>query len=252
MQITKPRVIAYVISCLLPLAVIGLGIYLLLNHTLFGMGLLVVMIIFPLVAGALLFPVVFSKLRVSTKAGLVVLLLVVFSVQFLFGFAMAPFEELYRYDGAEAIEHFEEEARWRVLPTPEEAGRPEEIEYLRYISTGGVIFCNEVHALIFQYTEPEYEAQKKLLEEKYVFQTEPMTARGYSVDPAVTIDGYRFRTLAIDGVYGSAVYYPKYLAFAAVNDETREIVYLTAYDDDLDYIVSLADFLTECGWKHMR
>jgi hypothetical protein len=47
--------------------------------------------------------------------------------------------------------------------------------------------------------------------------------------------------------------YPKRLMFVATNDETNEIVYLSFYDDDLDYIVSLGDFLIDdCGWKHIR
>ena len=75
-----------------------------------------------------------------------------------------------------------------------------------------------------------------------------MSAHGFDCDPTVELDGYFFRTLSIEEFN-----YPKRLMFVATNDETNEIVYLSFYDDDLDYIVSLGDFLSDdCGWKHIR
>lgn len=39
----------------------------------------------------------------------------------------------------------------------------------------------------------------------------------------------------------------------ATNDATREIVYLFFFDDDLDYIEDLDEFIrNDCGWKHIR
>ena len=243
-RITKPRIVAYVICCVLPLLVIGLGINLLLNNTLFGTAFFVVMVVFPITTLALLFFVIFSKMRVPAKTVLAIVILIVFAVLFIFGFAMGHFEELYQYEGSEAIQHFESEVHWKVLPALDEVGQPVKIEFFKYYSSAFLFFTNDAS---------EYETQKVLLEEKYVFQAEPMIASGYSCDPSVKIDGYLFRTLAIDDVYGNAIHYPKSMSFVAVNDETQEIVYLSAYDDDLDFIVSLADFLNiDCGWKHMR
>ena len=47
--------------------------------------------------------------------------------------------------------------------------------------------------------------------------------------------------------------YPKKMGFVGTNDQTCEIVYLSFADDDLDYIESLSDFISNsCGFKHIR
>jgi hypothetical protein len=75
-----------------------------------------------------------------------------------------------------------------------------------------------------------------------------MPASGYECEPVVELDGYTFRTLSLEDFN-----YPKRLMFVATNDDTKQIVYLSFYDDDLDYIVSLEEFLMDdCGWKHIR
>lgn len=116
-----------------------------------------------------------------------------------------------------------------------------------------LIFTNEVDALICQYASAEYEIQKELLEETYTFQTAPMMECGYFCNPTAKIGDYQFRALAIDGTYSNAIHYPKCMNFVALNDKTQEIVYLSAYDDDLDFIQSLEEFLkVNCGWNHIR
>ncbi len=252
-RMTKPRIAAYVISCVIPLFAIGFGIFLLLNDTILNSNFLIVMIILPIVTSVLLFCTIFSKMRISVKIFVVILLLLIFIVLFVFGFALGHFESLRRYEGEEAKQQFEKSVHWEVLPNLDEIGQPYSIEYIDYYSSEFLIFTNEVNALICQYTSAEYKMQKSLLEEKYVFQTVPMTASGYSCDPTVSIDGYLFRTLTIDDVYGNAIYYPKSMAFIAINDETQEIIYLSAYDDDLDFIQSLEEFLkVDCGWNRVR
>ena len=50
-----------------------------------------------------------------------------------------------------------------------------------------------------------------------------------------------------------AVNDPKRLGFVATNDATGEIVYLSFWNDDVDYIKNLPEFILEnCGWRHIR
>lgn len=250
---TKPRIAAYVISCVMPLLVIGFGILLLMNDAILNSNFLIVMIIFPIVTSVFLFCVIFSKMRASAKIIVVILILLLFAILFVLGFAFGHFENLRRYEGEEARQQFEESVCWEVLPNLDEIGEPNSVEYIDYFSSEFLIFTNEVDALICQYAPVEYEIQKELLEEIYTFQTAPMTARGYSCNPTTKIGDYQFRTLVIDGTYSNAINYPKCMNFVAHNDQTQEIVYLSAYDDDLDFIQSLEEFLkVDCGWNHIR
>ncbi len=252
-HITKPRIVAYVISCVIPLLAIGFGVFLLFNDTIFNTSFLIVMIIFPIIASVLLFFTVFSKIRMSVKIIVAIFILLVFAVAFLFGFGIGHFEELSRYEGAEAIEHYTSASQRSLLPSLDQVGQPHKIEYFEYYTSGFIIFTNDVHTLICQYTAAEYETQKALLEERYIFQSTPMTAYEYSCNPTAKIGDYQLRTLAIDGTYGNAIYYPKYMYFVALNDKTQEIMYISTKDDDLDYLVSLEGFLeVDCGWKHIR
>ena len=250
---TKPRIAAYVISCVMPLLAIGFGIFLLLNDAILNSNFLIVMIILPVVTSVFLFCTIFSKIRISAKIVAVILILLIFVILFVFGFALGHFESLRRYEGEDAKQQFEESVYWEVLPNLDELGQPDSVEYIDYFSSEFLIFTNEVDALICQYALAEYEIQKALLEETYTFQTASMTARGYSCNPTAKIGNYHFRALAIDGTYGNAIHYPKCMYFVALNDETQEIVYLSSYDDDLDFIQSLDEFLkVDCGWDRIR
>ena len=252
-RITKPRVAAYVISCVIPLLVIGFGVFLLFNDMIFNTSFLIVLIIFPIITSVLLFFTIFSKIRMSAKIIVTIFILLVFAVMFLFGFGIGHFEELSQYEGVKAIEHYTASSQGSLLPNIDQVGEPQKIEYFEYYTSGFFIFTNDVHTLICQYTTSEYETQKALLEETFTFQSAPMTAYGYSCNPTAKIGDYQFRTLAIDGTYGNAIYYPKYMYFVALNDKTQEIVYMSACDDDLDFIQSLEEFLKiDCGWNHIR
>lgn len=250
---TNPRIVAYIISCVTPLLAIGFGIFLLLNDTIFNTSFLIVMIILPITTSVLLFFTVFSKMRIPVKIIVVILILLVFSITFLFGFTIGRFEKLSQYEGAKAIEHYTTASQQSLLPNLDQVGQPLKIEYFEYYTAGFIIFTNDVHTLICQYAASEYETQKALLEETYIFQTAPMTAYEYSCSPTAKIGDYQFRALATDGTYGNTIIYPKFMYFVALNDKTQEIVYLSAYDDDLDFIQSLEEFLkVDCGWNRIR
>jgi len=48
-------------------------------------------------------------------------------------------------------------------------------------------------------------------------------------------------------------YFSFQLIFIATIDVTQEIIYMSYYDDDRDYITSLTDFiLDDCGFKHIQ
>jgi hypothetical protein len=252
-NLTKGRIVAYAISCILPLLAMGLGILMLFNGMILNLSFLVVMIVFPVVTFALLFGVIISKWKIIPKIIVAVLILLIFGFLFLSGLVIGYFETLSGYEGTEAIEYYSSAPKRSLLPSLDEVGQPEKIEYFEYFNTKLGIFTNDVPVLICQYSALEYETQKALLEETYTFQSEEMTASRYSCNPTVKIGDYVFRTLAIDGTYAYAIDYPKCMYFIAYNDHTQEIVYLSSYDDDLDFIRSLEEFLTEdCGWKYMR
>lgn len=252
-RITRSRITAYIFSCIIPLLAIGFGVFLLFRGMVFNTSFLIVMIIFPMIASALLFFTITSRMGIFARILVALLILLAFCIAFLLGFGIGHFEKLSRYEGAEVTEHYAPASQRSLLPGLDEVGRPQNIEYYEYYTSRFMIFTNDVHTLICQYTAAEYETQKALLEETYIFQTAPMTAYEYSCDPTARIGEYQFRTLAIDGAYDNAICYPKSMVFVAINDVTHEIVYLSAYDDDLDYIQSLEEFLNvDCGWDLVR
>lgn len=107
------------------------------------------------------------------------------------------------------------------------------------------LFTCDVNALICAYDEDTYSQQKALLEEKYVFQTDAVKG-----EATAEVDGYYFRMLSKNEY---EMNYPKEVVLIATNDETNEIVYMSFYDDDLDYIDSLDEFILEdCGWQYIR
>ena len=253
MKITKPRIIAYVITCLLPLFVIGIGIILVLNKWLLGTSICFIFIIFPLIVSALLFPVIFSKISVVFKVVLCIGILIIFSFLTLVGSIFGSFEQLLHYENPQTIPQLETETYNELWHFTQDFQQPEEIDYFYYFSSKLAIFTNDVHIMICQYNETDYKSQKELIENKYIFQTEPMNSYEYACEPTASIDGYIFKSLSIDDANGYDINYPKDVLLIATNDETQEIVYLSAYDDDIDYIDSLVDFINnDCGWKHMR
>jgi len=247
-RITKPRVIALVISCVLPLLSAVLSVFPLFAGFRWLGFALPVMLAIPVITVVLLFAVILSKGSPVAKTVLTVIILIAFVFSFMFAYLFGTSEQVLRYEGEEARQRFAEEVHWKTLPGLEEVGEPEEIVYVDFWRADTALFTIETDVLICRYSQTEYEEQKALLEETYVFQKEPLVAHGYTCDPVVELNGYLFRVLKIK----DADDYPKQMEFIAVNDETREVVYLSAHDDDLDYIKSLEDYLREdCGWRHI-
>ncbi len=244
----KQRVIPLVISSLLPLAVITLGALQLIRGSIFTISFALIWLIFPLLLLLLTFIVNLSKIKTWIKIVLNIVLSIIFIFAFLTILTLGYFERLRCYDNSDIAKHYTDISD--TMPTLSEIGNPRNCEYYDYFSIGYIFFDTYTDTLICEYDEADYITEKNKLEEKYVFQSEPMTADEYSCDPEITIDGYTFKALSIEEY---DMFYPKEFTFVATNDETNEIVYMHFYDIELDYIESLEEFIyNDCGWKHIR
>lgn len=252
-HISLRRVIAFVLSALIPLAAIGLGIMLVVAGAVFNVAFVLTFILLPLSALSLLFILLFSGIKVSKKIVFDIIILVLFVILFLFGYIFGKFEMLEHYENEDAVKYYEEVADGlNPLPGVSEIGNPQEIEFYDYFSTQFGIFTCDSDVLVCKYSETDYNIQKEELEKKYIFQNEPMEAHGYVCEQNVQIDDYVFGVLSVNGEY-ETIYYPKRMILIATNDVSNEIVYMSFYDDDLDYVTSLEDFINEdCGWKRIK
>jgi len=252
-RFTAKRIIAFIISILLPVAVITLGALLFSGDAIFNKSIVITYVIVPLAAVALLALVIFALNKVALKVLLSVLVLIIFAVSFLWSNLIGTFE-LFSYSKNEEIGKFYAEAReqFPIMPTLNEVGKYTKAEHYDYFSTACIIFDCDADTLMLHYDAEEYEKQKALLDIKYVFQTEDFSEHGYSVKPSATIDGYNFRAIDTSRNSGYELYYPKKLVFIATNDSKNIIAYTAFYEDDLDYIEDLEEFLkNDCGWKHI-
>ena len=78
------------------------------------------------------------------------------------------------------------------MPTMKEIGDYVQIEHYDYFSQSGLIFTCDADTLIVSYTDEEYQKQKALLDDRYVFQEEPVTALDYTCTPYAEIQNYFF------------------------------------------------------------
>lgn len=249
LHFTGLRLIAFILAALLPLAAIGLGVILIAADTIMNGTFIMSYIVLPVLTLLLLMGCIFGNKRIVTKIVLSILILVVFVFLFQLLYVIGKYEALSIYEDDQISPHYTQvEKQAATMPSLSEIGKPVHMTYCNYYSQQMIIFTCDVDYLICQYDDNEYIIQKEQLEEKYTFRVDKMSAHGYDCDPTVELDGYFFSTIS-----GEDFYYPKRLMFIATNDDTNEIIYLSFYDDDLDYIVSLVDFLNdECGWKHIR
>lgn len=248
-----PRIAAFAVACLLPLAAVFLGIILLMANTIVNISFVFGYILIPACAVIVSALLIFSDMRTVKKTLLVLLCLGVLAYVFVEANIWGLFEMLDHYEG-DAVSCYESVSdSFSDMPKLSDVGEPEKLEYYDYFSQQGIVFTCDADVLICQYGESDYADQKAIVLDSYEFQQDALNACGYSCEPTAQIDGYCFRMLAVSDIYGGELYYPKRLVLVATNDETREIVYMSFYDDDLDYIDSLTDFiLHSCGWKYMR
>ena len=248
-RMTAGQIVALILLGLVPAAVICFGIFLLLGDVIFNLSFGLTYVLFPgaaLVGNYLLVRRVQKRWLKWILCGAVLCGSVFLTVELsLWG----SFEMISCYRGEKAAERYSES-----LPMPEltELGSPADLEYHDYFSQMGIFFTCDSDVLIASYPEGEYQRQKALLEERFVFQGSPIASNGKKVPASVELEGYVFRFLDTEGAY-ERLYFPKRLMLIGTNDAQKEIVYLLFYDDDLDYISSVESFLcNDCGWEHIR
>ncbi len=255
-RISVLRIIAFLGTALLPLALLGLGFIFAIGGTILNIAFTMGYMILPLCALIALLFLIFSNIVVGKKVALCFAVLFLLIVTFTMVNIGGTFILLDHYEDENVAEPYAEVANaFDHMPKLSEIGSPEQIEYYDMFSSLGLIsiFTSDTDILICQYGEDDYQNQKALLDETYVFQTAPMNSGKENIEPTAEIDGYVFRMLSVSGEYEKSYYFPNRLIFIATNDATKEIVYLSFFDDDLDYIGSMTTFINEkCGWEHIR
>lgn len=140
-----------------------------------------------------------------------------------------------------------------IMPTINEIENYTKTTVEEYIHRS-LFMDKEVYILNAQYDTSEYTQQKELLYTKYTYQTDLITqeyAELPEIFPGFLLDGYVFKTLSLENYN---LTYPKQLYFIGTSDATREIIYISFSDIDLDYVYEqFNDFLKhECDWKHFN
>jgi hypothetical protein len=243
-------VIALIVAALLPVAGIAFGCILLLGDTIFNLSFGITFVVIPLVAITFLALIIFSEWKTLAKSCFVILILLGFIPLFLTS-TMYTHLEMMIYEQDDTIGESYREAcdMFPTLPTMGELGSHTKAEHYEYVSAFG-IFGDEADTLIVHYDTDEYQAQKAMLEEKFVFENDESEGVQYACE----LEGYSFRMLDTDfeGEYAHEVDYPQRVILIATNDQTKTIAYTAFRNDELDYITSLEEFLLrDCGWKYI-
>lgn len=244
-RFTKSQILSFVLLCIIPALAVLLGLVLLIRaNALINITFLLAFVILPALTISLFAIVSFLDKKRFVKIILSILILALFVGSFVGVEMLGKYEELRKYENDEIKTHYTQSNE--LMPALSEITQPQKLEYYDYYSSVlmGLFIC-DVDALICEYDEDTYSQQKALLEEKYVYQKDAIKGK-----PTTEIDGYYFRMLS---TYEYEMNYPKEVVLFATNDETNEIVYMSFYDDDLDSIDSLDEFiLDDCGWKRIR
>ena len=253
--LSKGQIIACILTSLLPLAVLCLGIYIICRGAIIlNRSFVITYLILPIVTiggNVLMIACIRRKVLRAFLCGLwlVVLLFATFILS-LFGY----YETIRSYEDADARRAYSQAEAPDPMPSLEELGSPEKLEFHSYFSQGFAIFNCDSWVLIARYDDAAYAQEKELLDSRYQFQDNPMDVSyepEYVTEPVFEADGFVFRFLSMEGEY--SLYYPKYLMIIGTNDATGEIAYLYFSDPDLDYITSIREFLdTDMGWEHIR
>ncbi len=227
-----------------PIIIIVSGIGLVKSGILLTVSFILSYFLFPLIAILLFSIILFKAKKTRVKVAVCIFVLIVFSLLFLSFYMFQDYEFINCYENEELQKHYSENTNV-LMPELSGLSNPEKTEYYHYEGFE-FIFEWESKALVCKYSEPEYLLQKSSLDRKYVFIIDDRTNQERTTD----IDGYSFRMLSTDEY---DMNYPKDVTLIATNDETKEIVYLSFHDQDIDYIDSMDKFiLDDCGWKHIR
>ena len=241
------RLIATIIAAVIACCPIALGIIFLIYGCIFTLHFAIAYFVLPCAFFALEFYLLKSSNTKRFKSIVGILLAVVFALVSVFVFTITPLEHLLSYEGEAAVIEYDLIPSTSNLPSSSELGLPDHLEYVQfeYVHT---IFTSETNYLICQYNAENYQEQKDLLHQRYLFYV-PADENSYY--PAFSIDDYNFRMIPYPIDLGMC--FPKHMSFIATNDRTQEIVYLYFHDSDFDSTDSIENnLLNECGWEHIR
>lgn len=250
-RFTKPRIIVFSIIAALILATDIWWFCMIYTTPKINPTLILEFIVSPILLLFVIALVIFSNLKLSNKIGCgIIILILIFFVSFFWLF-FGAYEDFAHYQNDEISDHYTEVTKdFPKMPTLAAPGEVQNTDYYLY-RLQMMIFMDESYTIICKYDEDEYQKQKELLEQNYVFQSEPLIANDHTCQAEVTVDGYLFRMVAIDS--SESFIFPKSMMFIATNDDTKEIVYIAYENLDLDYIDSLESHITDSlGWKYFR
>ena len=250
---SKKRIIAVVCCSLFPVLSFLWGIFVLLLRVKIDILGVIAFFFIPIVAILFLAVIIFDKDTLASKIILSSVIMILFVVSSLYFSIGTTYTRVRCYKGNDVKEKYSVvETKMNLMPKLSEIGTPENILYYN-VSKGAAIFSWEIDYLVCDYNQTEFEEQKQKFEEKFVFQNEIIKNYEGNCEPQIEMDGYLIRTLSLGEVYKDSLYWPKRVMFIATSQEENRIIYIFAEDNDLDYIVSLEDYLLRnCGWKHIK
>ena len=154
----------------------------------------------------------------------------------LFGYSVSYKIEKYR-NALESVD---------ILPEIDELGEYDDL-YFKYFHDRMLFWISDAYTLKVSYDNQNYNREKELLSQKFVFQTDSLKYIDNEKEPYFQHDGFEFNVLDVNEY---DLMYPKKLVFVGFSDKKQEIAYVYYYNFDLDAInTSFGEFLeNECGW----
>lgn len=246
-QLSLSWLVALILFSLVPLGLLAFGIYALCGSMLFNWAWVIVFVLLPLVTLLLFCLVAFLNIHWLGKSLLMGVCLLLFVFLFFVLNFFSSFELLTVYESDKVYDAYPQLdiSVQTVLPVSY-IGNPSQVQYYDYSRIDMIIFSPQTETLFCQYLPEDYDAQVAFIDQNCDFTTEPLTADDYTCSPTFQLDGFQFRIMVVNDNY------PKEMIFIGTNDQTKQIAYLSFWDQDLDYIEDTASFLRDnCGWKYI-
>ncbi len=252
---SKKRLLIYICCSILPLFAISFGVILLCAGSLLNRSLIFTYMLIPVITSVGLGFTVFYNTKTLRKVIVCTIILIIFTLLFSFGFILGEYAMVWQFEGEELETQYSEIAETKkLMPSLSEICTPIDVDYYKVYIKYFIYFTPETDYLVCEYTSDEYKKQKDLISKKYIFQEKELSNYDASCESITEIDGFTFKSLSInEESYELSIDFPKKMVLIGFSDKTNEIIYISFYDDDIDYISSFSDFVNEdCGWKYIR